>query len=121
MKDEAIEKIFTANFLSRQLPQDMQRVTARKLAQLHAATILNNRWVPPGNQLEALIYDRPREHRICANDQWRVCFMGRDGNAFDAEMVDYDDGKIMTWRGATTLATTQATARHSIQSRSMWL
>jgi len=82
------EKIFRGQF-SRQLPQDIQRVAARKLEQLHAATMLDTLRVPPGNQLEALTHDRQGQHSLRVNDQWRVCFVWRDGDAYDVEIVDY--------------------------------
>ncbi|MGK7892831.1 MAG: type II toxin-antitoxin system RelE/ParE family toxin [Xenococcus sp. (in: cyanobacteria)] len=82
------EKIFYGKF-SRKLPQNIQRIAARKLEQLNAATILDTLRVPPGNRLEALGYDRKGEHSIRINDQWRICFVWRDGNALDVEIVDY--------------------------------
>jgi proteic killer suppression protein len=87
-KDNETETIFRGQF-SRKLPQDIQRVAARKLEQLHAATVLDTLRVPPGNRLEALTHDRQGQHSIRVNDQWRVCFVWRDGNAFDVEIVDY--------------------------------
>ncbi len=87
-KCKETEKIFRGQF-SRILPQDMQRVAARKLAQLNAATILETLCVPPGNRLEALTRGRQGQHSIRVNDQWRVCFVWRDGHAFDVEIVDY--------------------------------
>jgi proteic killer suppression protein len=45
--------------------------------------------VPPGSRLEALTYDRPGQHRIRVNDQWRVCFVWRDSDAHDVEIVGY--------------------------------
>ena len=87
-KDEETAKIFRGQF-ARKLPQDIQRVAARKLEQLHAATILDTLRVPPGNRLEALTRDRQGQHSMHVNDQWRVCFVWRDGNAFDVEIVDY--------------------------------
>jgi toxin HigB-1 len=87
-KSEETEKIFHGQF-SRTLPQDIQRVAARKLAQLHAATMLETLRVPPGNRLEALTYDRQGQHSIRVNDQWCVCFVWRDGDAYDVEIVDY--------------------------------
>ncbi|MGQ4810365.1 Toxin HigB-1 [Candidatus Entotheonellaceae bacterium PAL068K] len=87
-KDQETEKIFRGQF-SRKLPQDIQRVAARKLEQLGAATVLDTLGVPPGNRLEALTQDRQGQHSIRVNDQWRVCFVWRDGNAFDVEIVDY--------------------------------
>ena len=66
-----------------------ERVALRKLLQLHAATELRVLGSPPGNQLEALRGDRKVEHSIRINDQWRICFVWRDGHAFDVEIVDY--------------------------------
>jgi proteic killer suppression protein len=71
----------------RQLPQNTQRVAARKLEQLHAATMLEPLRVPPSNRLEALTHDRSGQHSIRVNDQWRVCFVWRDGDAYDTEDV----------------------------------
>jgi proteic killer suppression protein len=56
---------------------------------LNAATNVVDLRVPPGNRLEALKGDRKGQHSIRVNDQYRVCFVWRDGNAFDVEIVDY--------------------------------
>lgn len=61
----------------------------RKLAQLDAAERLDDLRVPPGNRLEALKRDRRGQYSIRVNDQWRVCFRWRDGDAYDVEIVDY--------------------------------
>jgi len=74
---------------SRRLPADLQRRAFKKLAILNAAIELDNLRVPPGNHLEALRGDRSGQHSIRINDQYRVCFLWRDGNAFDVEIVDY--------------------------------
>jgi proteic killer suppression protein len=87
-KGEETEKIFRGQF-SRKLPQAIQRVAARKLEQLHAATVLETLRVPPGNRLEALTHNRQGQHSIQVNEQWRVCFVWRDGDAYDVEIVDY--------------------------------
>jgi proteic killer suppression protein len=39
--------------------------------------------------LEALSGNRAGKHSIRINDQWRVCFVWRNGDAFDVEIVDY--------------------------------
>lgn len=52
-RDKETEKIFHGQF-SRKLPQAIQRLAARKLEQLDAATVLDTLRIPPGNQLEAL-------------------------------------------------------------------
>jgi len=61
----------------------------RKLIALHAAPSLNALRVPPGNRLEALGGDREGQHSIRVNDQWRICFRWREGNAYDVEINDY--------------------------------
>ncbi|HRK38740.1 MAG TPA: type II toxin-antitoxin system RelE/ParE family toxin [Burkholderiaceae bacterium] len=66
-----------------------ESVAMRKLQQIHAATALDFLRVPPGNRLEALAGDRLGQHSIRINDQWRVCFVWRDGHAHDVEIVDY--------------------------------
>lgn len=82
------ERLFRGRF-SRKLPQEIQRVAARKLEQLHAATVLETLRVPPGNRLEALRGDRQGQYSIRINDQWRICFAWQDGNAQEVEIVDY--------------------------------
>ena len=56
---------------------------------LHAATILDDLKIPPGNQLEALIHDRKGQHSIRVNRQWRICFIWNQGNADQVEITDY--------------------------------
>ena len=45
--------------------------------------------VPPANRLEKLHGDREGQWSIRINDQWRICFDWRDGDAHDVEIVDY--------------------------------
>jgi len=66
-----------------------ERVAQRKLRQLDIATELRDLAAPPGNHLEALKGDREGEHSIRINDQWRICFVWRHGDAYDVEIVDY--------------------------------
>ncbi len=61
----------------------------RKLEVLNAAKFLAELRVPPGNRLEALKGDRRGQHSIRINDQWRVCFVWRGGDAYDVDIVDY--------------------------------
>ena len=67
----------------------IERVARRKLAQLDAAATLDFLRVPPGNRLEALKGDREGSYSIRINAQWRLCFRFEEGNAYDAEIVDY--------------------------------
>ena len=66
-----------------------ERVARRKLYLLHRAKSLDDVRVPPGNRLEALRGDRAGQHSIRINDQWRICFRWKDGNADEVEVVDY--------------------------------
>ncbi len=67
----------------------IERVARRKLLYLDAAQTLSDLRSPPGNRLEALRRDRVGQHSIRINDQWRICFVWRDGEAHDVEIVDY--------------------------------
>lgn len=66
-----------------------ERVALRKLLQIHAATELRVLAAPPGNHLEALRGNREGQHSIRINDQWRICFVWRSGDAHQVEIVDY--------------------------------
>ncbi|MBU6422035.1 MAG: type II toxin-antitoxin system RelE/ParE family toxin [Gammaproteobacteria bacterium] len=67
----------------------IQGPARRKLELLEAAASLKFLRVPPGNRLEALSGRRKGQHSIRINDQWRVCFVWRRGDAYDVEIVDY--------------------------------
>ena len=87
-RDKETEKIFN-RLLSRKLPQNIQHFARRKLVVLDAATELNALRVPPGNRLEALKGNRKGQHSIRINDQWRICFKLKAGDAYDVEITDY--------------------------------
>lgn len=61
----------------------------RKLQLLDSASTLDFLRSPPGNRLETLGGDRAGQHGIRINGQWRVCFVWRDGEAHNVEIVDY--------------------------------
>lgn len=87
-KDREAEKVFNLT-PSRRLSQDLQRAALRKLRMLHRAKNLDDLRIPPANRLEALSGDRKGRFSIRINDQWRVCFLWREGDAFEVEIVDY--------------------------------
>jgi proteic killer suppression protein len=87
-RDAETRKVFDRQ-RSRRLPLDVQRRAYRKLLLLDAAESLDDLKVPPGNRLERLRRDRAREHSIRINDQWRVCFKWKDGDAHEVEVCDY--------------------------------
>lgn len=70
-------------------PPDIVRVAVRKLTILNSVAVLDDLRSPPGNRLEALKGDRHGQHSIRVNDQWRICFVWKDGGAEDVEIVDY--------------------------------
>jgi toxin HigB-1 len=67
----------------------IERQARRKLLLLNGARTINDLRSPPGNRLEALAGDRRGQHSIRINDQWRICFVWREGGAEDVEIVDY--------------------------------
>jgi proteic killer suppression protein len=87
-RDRETESVWKGD-VSRRLPQDIQPVARRKLRMLNNARTLNDLRVPPANRLEALHGRRKGQHSIRINDQWRICFVWKDGGAHDVEIVDY--------------------------------
>ena len=68
---------------------EMLRLGLRKLRILDAAVTLDDLKVPPGNRLEKLSVNGAGQWSIRINDQWRICFRWRDGDAHEVELVDY--------------------------------
>jgi len=82
------EKIFNGKF-SKALPHSIQKAAARKLEIIDAAKDVDDLRIPPGNRLEALSGSRKGQHSVRVNEQWRICFIWKDGNAHNVEIVDY--------------------------------
>lgn len=87
-RDRLTEELWQTGW-SRRAGAQVSRVARRKLAQLHFATRLDDLRAPPGNRLQTLLGDRRGQHSIRVNDQWRVCFVWREGNAYEVELADY--------------------------------
>ncbi len=85
--DKRTAAIFAA-YAVRGLPLQIQGRARAKLLAVDAAKRLDDLRVPPGNRLEALRGDRHGQHSIRINDQWRLCFEWRDGEAWDVEVAD---------------------------------
>jgi proteic killer suppression protein len=71
------------------LPNDIQQIAYRKLRMINNAQNLNDLRIPPANRLEKLYGKRIGQYSIRINQQWRICFEWRDGNAYNVEIVDY--------------------------------
>jgi proteic killer suppression protein len=56
---------------------------------LNRSQTLQDLRVPPANRLEKLSGDRAGQYSIRINEQWRICFVWRDGDAYDVEITDY--------------------------------
>jgi len=82
--DAETEALFAGRF-SRRF-QQVARVAQRKLTYLAAARELRDLVM---HRLERLAGDRRGQHSIRINDQYRICFVWRDGDAHDVEVVDY--------------------------------
>lgn len=60
-----------------------------RLDRIDATQLVADLRLPPSHGLEALKGNRKGQHSIRINDQWRVCFKWRDGDAFEVEICDY--------------------------------
>lgn len=70
-------------------PSDVFSVAWRKLDMLNRVHTLEDLRIPPANRLEALKGDLRGFHSIRINDQWRIVFRWRDGNAEAVRITDY--------------------------------
>jgi proteic killer suppression protein len=87
-KDREAERIFNLEF-SKKLPNDIQRVAARKLRIINRAGTIESLNVPPGNRLESLKGARLGQCSIRINQQWRICFKWHGSDAYEVEITDY--------------------------------
>jgi proteic killer suppression protein len=86
--DRDTERLFDREAV-RRYPAELRRIMLRKLVAIDAAEALDDLRVPPGNRLEKLRGDRVGQHSIRVNDQWRICFAWREGDAYAVSIVDY--------------------------------
>ena len=74
---------------SRLFPPDIQDRALMKLSWVHVAENVQDLRVPPSNRLETLRGNRKGQMSIRINDQWRICFVFKNGDAHEVEIVDY--------------------------------
>ena len=86
--DKEAEKLFNRVF-SRKLPPEIQKTVRYKLNVLDAAEAIYDLRTPPSNHLEKLTGDRSEQYSIRINQQWRLCFVWHNNDAYDVEIVDY--------------------------------
>ena len=75
----------------RRFSLDVQRQGRRRMRMLDAADTLDELRSLPGNRYHVLTKDRAGQHSISINLQYRICFVWKDGDAYDVEVVDYHD------------------------------
>lgn len=73
----------------KKIPNEIQNIGRRKLRMLHNSLNLTDLRIPPANRLEKLSGKRKEFYSIRINDQWRIIFKWKAGNAADVEIIDY--------------------------------
>lgn len=73
----------------RKLPNEVQETGRRKLRMLNNSQNIMDLTIPPSNKLEKLKGKLKEYYSIRINDQWRIIFKWNNGNAFEAEIIDY--------------------------------
>lgn len=87
--DRRTADIFAGKPVRKGFPGDIIDVARRKLDMLDSVTTLESLKLPPSNRLHLLKGDRKGQHAIWINSQWPLCFVWRDADAYDVEIVDY--------------------------------
>jgi proteic killer suppression protein len=86
-RDPDTRRLFDRRFVKR---LDRLADTAlRRLVALDAAKSLSDLRIPPSNRLEGLTGDRRGQYSLRINDQYRVCFRWKEGNAYDVEITKH--------------------------------
>ncbi|MBI2801869.1 MAG: type II toxin-antitoxin system RelE/ParE family toxin [Gammaproteobacteria bacterium] len=71
------------------VPRYLLKRAHGKLLMLHAAADLRDLRSPPANRLEKLHGDRTGQYGIRIDDQYRICFAWRGGDAYQVGIADY--------------------------------
>ena len=71
------------------LPNEVQEIGRRKLRMLNNSQNIADLTIPPSNKLEKLKGTLKEFYSIRINDQWRIIFKWKTGNAFEVEIIDY--------------------------------
>ena len=87
-RDKDTERIFERQRVKR-FSLTIQKLAQRKLDLIDGADLIEDLRTPPGNRLEKLSGNRKGQYSIRVNNQWRICFRWRSGQATDVEIVDY--------------------------------
>jgi toxin HigB-1 len=88
-RDAETKRLWLTGTSRRNPPPSLRRAALRKLQLLESATRLEDLRATPGNRLEPLKGNRVGQFSVRINDQYRICFIWKDGDAFDVEIADY--------------------------------
>lgn len=91
-KNAGTEDIFdgtTSKAAKKCCPQSIWTVARRKLDQINRVQEISELKVPPKNRLEQLKGDRENQYSIRINQQYRICFIWEEGQAYELEITDY--------------------------------
>lgn len=89
--DRETEQIFRRRHSRRYAA--FKRIAFRKLRQIHNVSTVPELFEPPGNRLDKLKGDREGQWSLRINDQFRICFLWSDGDAYEVQIVDYHSGR----------------------------
>ncbi len=86
--DKESKKLYVTG-KSRRLPSVLIRQALRKLEQINSAGKIEDLLAFPGNRLEPMKGKLKGKYSIRINDQWRILFSFKEGDAYDVEITDY--------------------------------
>jgi proteic killer suppression protein len=86
--NDETERVFR-RLACKRFSMDLQRIAYRKLLLLDAAESISDLRIPPGNRLEKLKANRVGQYSIRINNQWRICFIWKESDAYEVEIADY--------------------------------
>ena len=88
--DKRTENIFNG-VRERSFPASLVKRARSKLDRINYAASVTDLRIPPGNRLERLRGDREGQYSIRVSRGWRICFVWRDGDALEVDLVNHYD------------------------------
>lgn len=88
-KNKETQKIWDGERV-KSIPNDIQEIGRRKLRMLNNSQSLADLIIPPSNKLEKLKGTLKDFYSKRINNQWRIVFKWKDGNAKEVEIIDYN-------------------------------
>ena len=82
------EKIWNGESVKK-ISFEIQKVGRRKLRMINNAQHIVDMRVPLSNRLEKLKGNLKKFYGIRINDQWRIVFKWKNGQAYEVKIIDY--------------------------------